>query len=108
MTQSVFEQTGEQVADTAHKASRAASAVADAFEDGVRTVRSTARQGKFAAEELLDDTRQHLRRRPIETVMAIFAAGIAAGAAFGWMIKRKQVCDKESAQKKCCNQAPPL
>ena len=35
MTQSVLERTGEQIAETARKASRATSAVADALQDGV-------------------------------------------------------------------------
>ena len=35
MAQSVLERTGEQIAETARKASRATSAVADVFEDGV-------------------------------------------------------------------------
>lgn len=35
MTQSMFEQSGEQIADTAYKASRAASAVVEVLEDGV-------------------------------------------------------------------------
>ncbi len=35
MTESIFEQASEQIADTAHKASRAASAAAEALEDGV-------------------------------------------------------------------------
>ena len=42
MTESVLERTGEQIAETARKASRATSAVADAFEDGVEAARRAA------------------------------------------------------------------
>jgi hypothetical protein len=35
MEQSVFEHVGQQIDDTTHKATRAASAVADALEDSV-------------------------------------------------------------------------
>jgi len=35
MAQTMLERTGEQIAETARKASRATSVVADAFEDGV-------------------------------------------------------------------------
>jgi ElaB/YqjD/DUF883 family membrane-anchored ribosome-binding protein len=90
MTQSVFEQAGEKIADTAHKASRAASAVADAFEDGVGAARRAAKQGGYAAAEIFDDTKKQVQRHPIETVVATFAAGIAAGAMISWMMKRKQ------------------
>jgi len=89
MTLSVLEQMGEQIDETAHKVSRAASAVADAFEDGVITARRMAKRGEHAAEELLDDTRKHVQNRPFETIAVTFAAGIAAGAAIGWMIRRR-------------------
>jgi ElaB/YqjD/DUF883 family membrane-anchored ribosome-binding protein len=89
MTQSVIEQMGEQIDETAHKVSRAASAVADAFEDGVITARRMAKRGQHAAEELIDDSRKHVQDRPFETLAITFAAGIAAGAAIGWLIRRR-------------------
>jgi ElaB/YqjD/DUF883 family membrane-anchored ribosome-binding protein len=89
MTQSVLERTGEQIAETARKASRATSAVADAFEDGVDAARRAAKQGGDAAEEFMDDTTKRLQRHPIETVAATFAIGVAAGILIGWMVKRR-------------------
>jgi ElaB/YqjD/DUF883 family membrane-anchored ribosome-binding protein len=89
MTQSVIEQMGEQIDETAQKVSRAASAVADAFEDGVITARRMAKRGEVAAEELIDDTRKHVKNRPLESMAVIFAAGIAAGAVIGLLIRRK-------------------
>jgi len=89
MTQSVLERTGEQIAETARKASRATSAVADAFEDGVEAARRAAKQGGDAAEELMDDTTKRLQRHPIETVAATFTLGVAVGILIGWMVKRR-------------------
>ena len=89
MAQSVLERTGEQIAETARKASRATAAVADAFEDGVEAARRAAKQGGDAAEELLDDTTKRLQRHPFETVVATFAVGVAAGILIGWMVKRR-------------------
>ena len=89
MTQSVLERTGDQIAETARKASRATSAVADAFEDGVEAARRAAKQGGDAAEEFMDDTTKRLQRHPIETVAATFAMGVAAGVLIGWMVKRR-------------------
>src|ERR1035437_9955850 len=60
MTQSIFEGTGEKISDTAHKASRAASAVADAVEDGVVAARRAAKQGCYAAAECFDDTKRRV------------------------------------------------
>jgi ElaB/YqjD/DUF883 family membrane-anchored ribosome-binding protein len=90
MTHSVLDQAGEQITDTAHRASRAAFAVADAIEDGVASARRAAKQGGHAAAELIDDTKRRVQRHPIETVLATFAAGITAGAVIGWAIRRKQ------------------
>ena len=94
MTQSMFEQMGEQIDETAHKASRAASAVADALEDGVGAARRAAKQGCYAAAGLIDDTKRRVQRHPIETVVATFAAGIVAGTAISWMMRRGRQCSK--------------
>jgi ElaB/YqjD/DUF883 family membrane-anchored ribosome-binding protein len=90
MPQSVLEQLDEQFDKTAHEASRAGSYVADALEDGVKVARRAAKQGGYVATELLDDTKKRVQRHPIETVVATFAVGIAAGAAIGWMARRRQ------------------
>jgi ElaB/YqjD/DUF883 family membrane-anchored ribosome-binding protein len=89
MAQSMWEQTGDQIADTAHKASRAAFAVADALEDGVASARRAAKQGGDAAAELFDDTKKRVRRNPVEAIAATFAAGIATGIAVGWLMRRR-------------------
>ena len=90
MSQSVLEQMGEQIDETTRKASRAASAVVDALEDGVGAVRCAAKQGSHAASELYVDTRRRVQRHPVESVAATFAVGIAAGTAIGWMVGRRQ------------------
>ena len=89
MTQSVLERTGDHIVETARKASRATSAVAGAFEDGVEAARRAAKQGGDAAEEFIDDTTKRLQRHPIETVAVTFTLGVAVGILIGWMVKRK-------------------
>ena len=89
MAQSVLERTGEQVAETARKASRAVSAVADALEDGVGAAQRVAKQGGDAAEEFFDGTVKRMQRHPIETTVMTFAVGMAAGILIGWMVKRR-------------------
>ena len=90
MTQSVLEQMGVQIDETAHKASRAATAVADALEDGGGAARRMTKQGSHAATELIDETRKRVQRHPLKTVAATFAAGIGAGAVIGWMMRHRQ------------------
>ena len=91
MEQSVFEHVGQQIDDTTHKATRAASAIADALEDSVSAARRSARDGADAASEFLYNTKRRLERHPFETVAITLAAGIAAGATIGWLIRRKRI-----------------
>ena len=90
MAQSVLEQMGVQIDESARKASRAASAVADAFEDGGEAARRVTKQGSHAAAELLADTKKRVQRHPVETIAAAFAAGIVAGEVIRWTLKRRQ------------------
>lgn len=87
MEQSVFKHVGQQIDDTTHKATRAASAVADALEDSVSAARRAARDEADAATEFLYSTKRRLQRYPIETIAVVFAAG----AAIGWMMRRKKI-----------------
>ncbi len=73
MPQTVLEQTGEHIAESARKASRVTSVVADAIEDGVEAARRVVKQGGDAAEEFFDDTTKRLQRHPIETVITSLA-----------------------------------
>jgi hypothetical protein len=93
MTQSVYEQASEQIGDTIHKASRAASSAVEAIEDGVGAAQRAVKQGGYAAAELYGDARRRVQRNPIEAVVATFAAGIAAGAAISWIMKRMRRCN---------------
>ena len=89
MSQTVVERTAEHITESAHQASRATSAIADAFEDGVGVVRRAVKQSGDAAEEFLNDTTQRIQRHPVLTVATTFAVGFTAGALIGWMIKRR-------------------
>ena len=89
MAQSMWEQTGDQFSDAAHKASRAASAVAGALEDGVASARRSVRQGSDAASELFDDTKKRVKQYPVEAVAITLAVGFAAGAVIGMLLRRR-------------------
>ncbi len=64
MEPSVFEHVGQQIDDTTHKAARAASAVADALEDGVIAARRAARDSADAANEVIYDAPKGLAATP--------------------------------------------
>ncbi len=89
MSQTAVERAAEHIAESAHQASCASSAVADAIEDRVGVVRRAAKRGGDAAEEFLDDTTQRIKRHPVLSVATTFAVGFIAGALIGWMMKRR-------------------
>ena len=88
MSQTVVEKTAEHIGESGRQASCAASAVADAIEDGVGVVRRAAKQSGDEAEEILNDTTQRLQRHLLLTV-ATTSVGITAGTLIGWMLKRR-------------------
>ena len=89
MSQTAVERTAEHIEQSAHQASRATCAIADAIQDGVEVVRRTAKKGGEAAEEFLDDTTERLQRHLVLTIAITFATGVTAGILIGWMMKRK-------------------
>jgi ElaB/YqjD/DUF883 family membrane-anchored ribosome-binding protein len=89
MSQSAVDRAAEHIAESAHQASCATGAIADAFSEGVDVVSRTARQGSDAAKEFLNDTTRRLRRNPGLTVAATFAVGLTAGVFLGCVIKRR-------------------
>ena len=89
MSQTVVERAADHIAESAHQATRATRAVADAIGNGVGAVRRAAKQGGDAAEEFLDDTGHRLQRHLVLTVAATFAIGVTAGTMIGWMMKRR-------------------
>ena len=89
MAQTGVERTADHITESAHQASRATSAVADAIEDGVGVVRRAAKQGGDAAEEFLNDTNRRFQRHPLLTLATTFAIGVTAGTFIGWMMKRR-------------------
>lgn len=89
MSQTVVERTADHIIESAHQASRATGAIADAIEDGVEVVRRTAKQGSDAAEGFVHDSTQRLQRHLALTVAITFAVGAVAGAVIGWMAKRR-------------------
>jgi len=89
MSQTVVERTAEHITESAQGASCAASAIADAIEDGVGVLRQAAKQGGDAAEEFLNDTTQRIQRHPMLTIATSLAVGLAAGTLIGWTLKRR-------------------
>jgi hypothetical protein len=88
MSQTVVGRMADNIAESAHQASRATGAIADAIEDGVGAVRHAAKQGGDAAEVFLNESTLRLQRHLALTVAATFALGAVSGAIIGWMTRR--------------------
>lgn len=69
--------------------SRAASALADAVEDSLAAAKRIGSDTSDAAEQLMDDTSQRIKRHPVETVIGAFAAGLTLGAFIAWLAHRR-------------------
>lgn len=69
--------------------SRAAAALADAVEESLVAAKRIGSNTSDAAEQLMDDTNQRIKRHPIETVVGAFATGMMLGAFLGWLTHRR-------------------
>ena len=68
--------------------SQVAGAFADAVEDSLAAAKRIGKDTSDAAEQLMDDTSQRIKRHPVETVVGAFGAGIMLGAFLGWVTHR--------------------
>lgn len=89
MTSTVLEKTTDQLAETMEKASRVTAKMGDTLQDKFDSARRVAKKGAHVAEELLDETKQQIKRRPIGFIGATFFVGMLAGAVIGWTARRK-------------------
>jgi ElaB/YqjD/DUF883 family membrane-anchored ribosome-binding protein len=89
MTGNILQKIDERTADSIHKVSRTASAVAEAMENCIETAKRVGKRGSDATEELMDDTVLRVKRHPVETVVAAFALGVVIGGFADWFIRRK-------------------
>lgn len=89
MRQNILERTGECISLSADKASRATSAVVDAVEDSVGMAKRAARQGRDAAEDILEGAARRIQRHPLKTAVATFAVALGAGVLIGSLLRRR-------------------
>ncbi|HXJ17111.1 MAG TPA: hypothetical protein VNM68_07910 [Candidatus Polarisedimenticolia bacterium] len=89
MRQSVLERTGDYIAESAERASRATSAVVDAVDDGVGMVKRATKHGRHAAEDILDDATRRIQRHPVKATVATFAVALGVGVVIGSLLRRR-------------------
>ena len=90
MLDSVLDKTSEHVAETAKRASKAAAAMTEAFEEGIGVAKRAVKHGCDATEEFMEDTQQRIKRHPVESLVAAFAVGMVTGLIIGWVGGRRK------------------
>ena len=68
--------------------SRLTTTVTKAVEDGFKSAVKAVEQGRHATEDMIDDGKRMMRRKPVESAGVIFAAGILTGAFITWLVSR--------------------
>ena len=89
MAKNIVEKADEQVAESMRKLTRAASAMADAIDEGVGVIKHAVKRSGDAAEEVMDDATQRVKRHPVEAIAATFTLGVLVGGIIGWMVSRR-------------------
>jgi ElaB/YqjD/DUF883 family membrane-anchored ribosome-binding protein len=67
---------------------RAKEAVADAVEDGISTAKRAVKQGRRAAEDLIDDAEYQVKQHPMSALGVSFGIGLGLGAVIGALLVR--------------------
>jgi ElaB/YqjD/DUF883 family membrane-anchored ribosome-binding protein len=73
-------ETPAMAGDALREASKMGNKVAGAVKDGVRAANQQIRRGRHAADEMLDDAKYRIKRRPFRAVAVVFAAGFLTGS----------------------------
>lgn len=58
------------------------------LEDAVSEAKRMARKGRYAAEDLIDDTEYRIKKAPFRSVAMTFTAGLGLGVFAGWLFGR--------------------
>jgi len=78
------------VENSLHEVSKIRSRVTEAVEDGVRSASQAIRHSRRAAEDAIEDAKHTVKRRPLEAMGTLFAAGVLAGTFFTWIGFRRR------------------
>jgi ElaB/YqjD/DUF883 family membrane-anchored ribosome-binding protein len=76
------------------EAGRVKEAVADAVEDGINAAKRAVKQGRRAAEDLVDDAEYKVKQHPLSTLGVSFGIGLGLGAVIGILLARNGHCGK--------------
>ena len=64
------------VDDVLREVSKIRTTVTEAVDDGVKSAVRAMKQGRDAAEDVIDDARRTVKRNPLQSVGVVFAVGV--------------------------------
>ena len=73
---------------------RVKAAAADAVDNGVAAARRAVKQGRRAAEDLVDDAEYRVKQHPFSALGVCFGIGMGLGAAIGVLLARNGRCGR--------------
>lgn len=74
---------------TANEIHRMKINLTDAVTGGLDAAKKVGKQTSDAAEELMDDTAERIRRHPAETVVFAFVVGFVLGGFVSWLTRKR-------------------
>ena len=77
------------VEDVLREVSKIRTTVTEAVDDGVRSAVRAMKQGRNAAEEVIDDARRSVKRNPIQAVGVVFVFGVLTGFVLSLVGRRR-------------------
>jgi ElaB/YqjD/DUF883 family membrane-anchored ribosome-binding protein len=81
-------EVGAAVAQMRAGSGRMKEAVVDAVEDGVSAAKRAVKQGRRAADDLVDDAEYQVKQHPLSAVGVSFGIGLGLGAVIGMVLAR--------------------
>jgi ElaB/YqjD/DUF883 family membrane-anchored ribosome-binding protein len=94
MRPEIFEKAIEVSDQLGTEVKRMKEAVAGAVENGVCEAKRAVKQGRRAAEDLVDDAEYRIKQRPFSALGVSFGIGMGLGAAIGALMVRSGRCSK--------------
>ena len=94
MRHEILEKTMEAGDQLGTEVKRMKEAVAGAVEDGIGAAKRSVKEGRRAAEDLIDGAEYQIKHRPFGALGVTFGIGLGLGAAIGALMVRGARCGR--------------